>query len=413
MRVLDLVLKDLSQVLRDKQSLLFLVVMPIVFTFFMGFAYWGAVQPQDERLILGWANADPEGLLSQRLQAILGTSEAVRLVEVDPVEAEASVVQGDVAGVLVVPAGFSQKALIGDPAQLMLIADGLSTTGQSLYQTLRAPVTQLMSAVEIARLDVTLLDAQNLLADEDARTAERSATFAQAIEAWTEAAQRDAWIGVEPAVAREPGPGDGPPLGGNPYNQTSPGILVQFAIFGLITSAQILVIERKTRTLQRLVTTAMSPWQIIAGHLLAMFALGFAQTVLLVVFGQAVLNVDYLREPLGTLLVAVALSLWVASMGLLIGVLAKKEEQVVLLSLIAMFVFTSLGGAWFPLEGVGKAFAILGHLTPAAWAMDGFQNLLIRGLGLGSVWLPTAILLGYAMAFLVLAIWRFSVSEES
>jgi ABC-2 type transport system permease protein len=413
MRVLDVALKDLSQVLRDKQSLLFLVVMPIVFTFFMGFAYRGAAQPQDPHLILGWANADPEGLLSQRLQAMLGTSEAVRLVEVDPAEAEASVVQGDVAGVLVIPAAFSLKALIGAPIQLTLIADGLSTTGQSLYQALRAPVTQLMSAVEIARLDVTLLDSQDLLADEAARTAERSAAFVQAIEAWTEAAQKETWIGVEPAVAQEPGPGDGPPLGGNPYNQTSPGILVQFAIFGLITSAQILVMERKTRTLQRLVTTAMRPWQIIAGHLLAMFALSFAQTALLVVFGQAVLNVDYMREPLGTLLVGVALSLWVASMGLLIGVLAKKEEQVVLLSLIAMFVFTSLGGAWFPLEGAGKAFATLGHLTPAAWAMDGFQNLLIRGLGLDSVWLPTTILLGYALAFLVLAIWRFSVTDET
>src|SRR6185436_4628026 len=51
--------------------------------------------------------------------------------------------------------------------------------------------------------------------------------------------------------------------GGNPYNQASPGILVQFAIFGLITSAQVLMQERKSRTLQRLMTTAMHPWEIV------------------------------------------------------------------------------------------------------------------------------------------------------
>jgi ABC-2 type transport system permease protein len=136
------------------------------------------------------------------------------------------------------------------------------------------------------------------------------------------------------------------------------------------------------------------------------------QTVLLIVFGQLVLGVDYLREPVAILLIAVSLSLWVSSMGLLIGVFAQQDQQVVLYSMIAMFVFTGLGGAWFPLEGAGKAFATLGHLTPAAWAMDGLQNIVIRGLGLASAWRPVMVLLAYAAAFFLLAVWRFRMAEE-
>ena len=409
MRTFDLALKDLSQVLREKQSLLFFVLMPIVFTFFMGFAYRGTVQPEDPRLALGWADADPEGGLSQQLYAALEDSAAVRLVEVDPAGAEAAVQDGDVAGVLVIPAGFSAKALAGKAVQLTLIADALSATGQSLNQVLRAPVVEVMSAVQIARLNVETLEAQQPFADEAARAAERSTALDAAAQAWAEDRQEGSWIRVEVAVAAEP---EGAPLGGNPYNQTSPGMLVQFAIFGLVSSAQILVLERKARTLQRMITTALKPWQIIAGHLLAMFVLGFLQTALLIVFGQLVLDVNYLREPVGTLLIAVALSLWVSSMGLLIGVFAKEDQQVVLFSLIAMFLFTGLGGAWFPLEGAGKAFSTIGHLTPTAWAMDGFQNILIRGLGLASAWRPTAILLAYAAGFFVLAVWRFKAGEE-
>jgi ABC-2 type transport system permease protein len=408
MRTFDLTLKDLSQVLREKQSLLFFVAMPIVFTFFMGFAYRGAVQPTDPRLALGWVDADG-GALSQQLYAALEDSAAVRLVEVDPAGAEAAVQDGDVAGVLTIPAGFSDKALAGEAVQLTLLADALSTTGQSLYQVLRAPVVQVMSAVQIARLNVETSEAQQPFADEAARATERSVAFEAAAEAWAAARQEDAWIRVEKAVAAEP---EGAPLGGNPYNQTSPGMLVQFAIFGLVSSAQILVLERKARTLQRMITTAVKPWQIIAGHLLAMFALGLLQTALLIVFGQLVLGVDYLREPAGTLLIAVALSLWVSSMGLLIGVFAQEDQQVVLFSMIAMFLFTGLGGAWFPLEGAGKAFSTIGHLTPAAWAMDGFQNILIRGLGLASAWRPAAVLLAYAAGFFLLAVWRFKAGEE-
>ena len=433
MRTFDLALKDLSQVLREKQSLLFFVLMPVVFTFFMGFAYRGAVQPADPRLVLGWADADG-GALSQQLYAALEGSSAVRLVEVDPASvarpepgdptAEARLppegdlrepgdpagVPSDMAGVLIVPAGFSDKALAGEDVQLTLLADALSTTGQSLYQVLRAPVVQVMSAAQIARLDVETLEAQQALAGEDARDAERLAAFEAAAQAWTEARQEEAWIRVEKAVAAEP---ESAPLGGNPYNQTSPGMLVQFAVFGLVSSAQILVSERKSRTLQRMITTAMRPWQIIAGHLLAMFALVFLQTALLIVFGQLVLGVDYLREPAGTLLIAVSLGLWVSSMGLLIGVFAQQDQQVVLYSMIAMFLFTGLGGAWFPLEGAGKAFATIGHLTPGAWAMDGFQNILIRGLGVASAWRPAAVLLAYAAGFFALAVWRFRVGEET
>ena len=76
---------------------------------------------------------------------------------------------------------------------------------------------------------------------------------------------------------------------------------MQFAIFGLITSAQILVQERKSRTLQRLITTAMRPWQIVAGHMLAMFTVVFLRMLMLVLFGQWVLKVDYLTPAAGDL----------------------------------------------------------------------------------------------------------------
>jgi ABC-2 type transport system permease protein len=44
---------------------------------------------------------------------------------------------------------------------------------------------------------------------------------------------------------------------------------------------------------------------------------------------------------------------------------------------------------------------------PTAWAIDGFENIVVRGLGLDSVLLPAAIVLGFAIAFFSVAIWRF------
>jgi ABC-2 type transport system permease protein len=238
------------------------------------------------------------------------------------------------------------------------------------------------------------------------RDAEWSLAFSQAVEGWQQAIANGPQVRLEKAGSQVLA---GLPFGGNPYNQASPGILAQFAIFSLVTSATIVVQERKSHTMQRLLTTATRRWEIVAGHFLAMFALVFLQQVLLVVFGQLALGVDYLQAPVAVLLVMVGLGLWVSSMGLLIGVIARGDEQVVLFSLIAMFLFSSLGGVWFPLEGTGATYAAIGRVTPAAWAMEGFQNVLIRGLGLGAVLLPAGILLAYALAFFGLAAWRFRV----
>lgn len=402
MRILDLALKDLSQILRDKKSLLFLVAMPIVFTLFMGFAYKSGGQgnaPTDTRIPLGWVNNDPNGLLSGQLFEVLSHSDSIKLVELAPEAVNDSVRKGDVAGALVVPAGFSKQLTAtqanSGPLQLTLVADPNSAQGQSLVQLLHSPITQVLSSAEIANLSAAAAGKQG-------NAAEYNLAFAAAAQAWAET-DSIALVKMEMVVA-EPQPAW---YGNNPYNQASPGILVQFAIMGLVTSAQILVQERKSRTLQRMMTTSLHAWQIVAGHTLAMFALVFLQEALLVVFGQLVLGVNYANQPLGILIVSIAFGLWIAAMGLLIGTVVKNDSQVILCSLMAMFIFSALGGTWFPLESSSGTFAAIGKLLPSAWAMTGYQNILIRGQGLESAWLPALILVAYALGFFALAVWRF------
>ena len=403
MRILDLTIKDLSQMFRDKRALLFLVVMPIAFTFFMGFAYGRANdEVADKRIPLAVVDTEPDAVLNKMLVARLDLSQEIRIESMSEPDAMEALHKGNVAGVLVIPQGFSEQAShkgilsLGKESQLRLFADSASARGPSLYQLLRVPISQLMSAVESARI----------AADIEGDPGEYAPAFELAWGKW-DVNSRLPLVKVELAVGKQ----EKDWTGGNPYNQASPGILVQFAIFGLVTSAQILVQEKKSRTLQRLITTAMRPWEIVTGHMLAMFAITFLQTVMLVLFGQWVLKVDYLREPLAVLLIAITLGLWVSSMGLLVGVIAKEEQQVILYSLIAMFLFSALGGTWFPLEASGGAFSSIGRLMPSAWAMNGIQNILIRGLGIGSVGLPAFMLLAYAIGFFVLAVWRFKRLE--
>jgi ABC-2 type transport system permease protein len=142
-----------------------------------------------------------------------------------------------------------------------------------------------------------------------------------------------------------------------------------------------------------------------------MLIMVFVQFMPLIIFGQFVLQVPYFNSPLGTMIMALATTIFTASLGLLIGTLSKTPEQTIIFSLIPMFLLSGLGGAWMPLEFTSDAFQKVAHFTPMAWAMDGFKNIIVRGQGLESVVLPVTVLLGFAVVIFGLSSWLFKFEE--
>lgn len=300
---------------------------------------------------------------------------------------------------MIAPPEYSDAALAGERLPLTVIADAGTDAGRTASDAIQVAASRLQGAAETARLAAEEFRAAGGAPD--------AAFLAQAAEDAL-AAWRDPPVSVEVVAARGSEPvveSETADLSG--FAQSSAGMMVQFAIAGLISAAEIMVVERKSGALRRLLTTAISRVEIIFGHYLAIFVLIFLQLVLLVGFGQVALGLPYVDAPGATLLVMVTMALWTASLGLLIGVLSQSEEQSIIFAMIPMFVLSALGGAWMPLEVTGETFQTIGHLTPTAWAMDGFKNIIVRGLGLESVLLPAGVMLAYALALFALAAWRF------
>lgn len=390
-RILDITAKDLLQLLRDRKTFLFLLIMPVVFTFLFGYAFGGFGGAADARLPVGIQDAD-QTWLSRQLLNWLKDSQVIRLEDFSQQSYEqlqGAVVEEELAAAVIVPQGYSRKVLEGRSAKLILIGDTNSPAGMSIESEILTAIVRLQSATRIALI----------LEQTVGERVPFDYAFEQAFSQWKEPPIRVVET-ASAAIQKQ----DNASLS---LAHTSPGMMLQFAIAGLLTSAQILVSERRSRALQRLLTTATARSHILLGHFLAIFCLIFCQFILLILFGQFVLGVNYFGEPAGTLLVAFTSALCIAALGLLIGTLAKNEEQAIIFSLVPMFVLAGLGGAWVPLEVTGEAFRAVGHFSPVAWAMDGFKNISVRGLGLESLWLPALALTGYAVLFFALAVWRF------
>jgi len=394
-RILDIALKDLMQILRDRKTFLFLLIMPIAFTLLFGLAFGGSSKTTDPRLPVGYLDQDGGGL-STDLKGLLANSTVIRPDEGTPQtisDLDKLVAEGKLAAALIIPDGYSQSVLSGTPLKLIFLADPSQTSTASIQGEVLVASNRLLSAVRTA----------GIVAQVTHDPAAFNSALTEALADWQNPPVQ---VSVTSGVSSKPQSQNVMSLA-----HSSPGMMLQFAIAGLLTSATVLVNERKNRSLQRLLTTATTRLQILLGHYLAMFTLIFIQFLLLITFGQ-ILQVNYLRVPLASLLVALASALCVAALGLLIGVLARSEEQAIVFSLIPMFVLSGLGGAWVPLEYTGTTFQAIGHVSPVAWAMDGFKNIVARGLGFSSVLIPVAALVGYTVLFFILAAWRFQRVSE-
>ena len=394
--IVVIALKDLTQLVRNRMTFLFLLIMPIAFTLLFGYAFGGfSTETPDPRLPVGYLDLDISAG-SRQLGELLAGSAVIRLDENQARSAsdlESLVSEKDLAAAIVVPAGYGEALLKVEALPLVLISDPGNTASLSIEREISRVATRLANAALTARIIADSTSGKAFTpAMEDALTAWQTPPISIRV-------TQSELIEVQDSATMS-------------LAHTAPGMMLQFAIASLLTSAQILVNERKTRSLQRLMTTKTARWQILAGHFLAISTMLFMQFTLLIAFGQLVLGLDYLRLPFATLFMALASTACLAALGLLIGTLAKTDEQAIIFSLIPMFLFAGLGGAWVPLEFTGDVFKAIGHLTPVAWGMDGFKNIIARGLGWESVTVPVLALFGYGILFFTIAAWLFSRSEE-
>jgi ABC-2 type transport system permease protein len=95
----------------------------------------------------------------------------------------------------------------------------------------------------------------------------------------------------------------------------------------------------------------------------------------------------------------------------LVGCLGKNVWDANGLSVLLAITLSALGGMMVPTFIMPDLMKTLSLFTPHAWALAGYHDIIIRGLGTREVLTEVAILMGFASLFFVMALWRFRFGE--
>jgi ABC-2 type transport system permease protein len=152
LRILDIASKDLLQLIRDRMIFLFLLIMPVVFTFLFGYAFGGFDRSSDPRLPLGFLDQD-QSRISKALHDLLSKSDVVRLVDFSPGDEalmRAQVSDEKLAAGLILPIGYAKSIVREKAPRLELIADTGLPAGTSAESEVLSALLRLDSAIRAA-----------------------------------------------------------------------------------------------------------------------------------------------------------------------------------------------------------------------------------------------------------------------
>jgi ABC-2 type transport system permease protein len=394
-RVWTLARKDLLETRRDRLALLFTLVMPLAFTAFFG-AMFGA---GSDKLPLAVWSGDAGPAARQLLAAVQG-SDAVAVHRMARDEAEQAVADNKMAAALEIPAGFSDAVGAGRPATVTVVGLSGSTGAQTLQTLVQSLAGRVVTGEQAARAAADAVPTAGL-SGSNVREGMLLMARPLAAEALAHPAATVKVVEAGAAAGQVP----------SGFVLSSPGMLINFILFSLMTAGIALIQERKNFTLQRLVTTRVRRWELIAGKFAGMFLLTFVQQVILIAVGQFVFGVDYLRDPAALLLMMIALSCFASALGMLLAAVLTSEQALVAAVVLTSMAVAALSGAWFPLEIAGAGFQSVGHLLPTSWILNGLRGIVMRGYNVADVLPAFGFALAWAAGLFALAVWRFRLSD--
>lgn len=193
-----------------------------------------------------------------------------------------------------------------------------------------------------------------------------------------------------------------------------PGILgmIFILICAIMTSVSI-VSEKETGTMNLLLVSPVRPGVVILGKLIPYFLLCCILLALMLALSYALLDLPYYGNILNITGVTVIYIILALSIGLLVSSIVKTQLAALIVSaMMFMIPVITLSGMIFPIDNMPEVLQWLSCIVPARWYISAMRKLMIQGLPLHLVMTDTAILGGYMLTILALAISKFRSSTR-
>ena len=368
--------------IREKANLFFVFVFPILIVLMIGSFFGGSLNSTVGVFVSGG------GPLADDLLVALNELEDIDVREYATEQALIDGVQrGGVQAGVVIPARYDDLVAAGEQVEIGLVSRP-DHTAVLLGETVNA----------VVQSQANLIRAAHFAIDHGARSFSEALTLARAVAPASERVS---------VVYREAGEdsliAEFESLGA--FDLGAHQELILFMFLTSLAGSAALIQTRQLGVARRMLSTPTSTRTILAGETFGRFNVAMVQGLYIVLGTILLFRVDW-GDPFGAFSIVITFSLVGAAAGILMGAVFSNDSQAGGLGVLIGLGLAALGGCMVPIEIFPETMQTIAKLTPHAWALDGFAELVRRDGSFLDILPNLGVLLGFAAGLMVIGSWR-------
>ena len=193
-----------------------------------------------------------------------------------------------------------------------------------------------------------------------------------------------------------------------------PGVMAMVLLLVCVMMTSVSIVrEKEMGTMEILLVSPVKPLMVIVSKAIPYLFLSLLNLTAILLLSVYALDLPIKGSILllvfeSTLLIITALSL-----GLFISTVTNSQQSAMFISFIGMMLPTMLlSGYMFPIENMPIVLQVISNIVPAKWYYIIVKDVMLKGLGIASIWKETLILAGMTLFFITIALRNFKIRLE-
>lgn len=187
------------------------------------------------------------------------------------------------------------------------------------------------------------------------------------------------------------------------------GFALLFSAYSIVFGIGEILNDKAYNTWDRLLQSPVSTSSILFANTFTTLIVGVMQMAIIFIGGQVLFGIDFGSNLPSILMVSFAFIFSLTGLGLFLASVLKNHAQLSVVTPILLTSFAMLGGCMWPLEIVtSKILLALSTITPHRWALEAFSNVMLKGMGVSSIYLPAGIMIAMGLIFIATGGWMIA-----
>ena len=166
--------------------------------------------------------------------------------------------------------------------------------------------------------------------------------------------------------------------------------------------------ERETGELARLFMTPTSVATVVGGKIMSKLTIETVRAMVLLVTAILLFGITINGNIILAILLLVLGALCFVGFGMMVSATAQSQEDYTQMVMPFTMPMMFVSGVFYPIETMPWIFQKIAYICPLTYLNDAMRGVMLKGAGIGDIWVDITVLIGFTLVFFALGVVRFN-----